>query len=98
MPDIYTSTWMNLSGGAPLRCNVHGSDSVRLLIGEGSTTCELEFDADGMHSLAAAVSAAASEMEALYEKEEAEREKAAAASCTESVVQCAQRSEGVVQC
>lgn len=73
MPDIYTSTWMNLSGGAPLRCNVHGSDSVRLLIGEGSTTCELEFDADGMRSLAEAASAAAAAMEALYEQEEAER-------------------------
>lgn len=73
---IAASTWMNLSGAAPLRYTVNGSDSAQLMIGDGRGTCELDCDADAMHSLARAASAAAAEMEALYQQEEAARQAA----------------------
>ena len=77
---------LNLSGGTPLRYNVNGSDSAHLTIGEGSTTCDMEFDADAMRSLADVASAAAAEMDALYEREEAEREAAEQAVAAEHCV------------
>jgi len=67
---------MGLSGETPLRYTVSGSDVARVRVGDGNMTCELEFDADAMHSLARVASEAAAEMDALYEREEAEREAA----------------------
>lgn len=76
MPVNFTSSWMGISGEAPLRYTVSGSDVAHVMVGDGTMTCELELDANAMHSLARVACAAAAEMDALYAREEAEQETA----------------------
>lgn len=55
-----------------MRCSVSGSNMPELFLGAGAV--ELTFDADTMRVLTAQATAAIAEMDALFEKEEAERE------------------------
>jgi hypothetical protein len=69
--DTAMSTWMDLSGGAPLSYSVSGSDVAHVLIGSGNTICELVFDSLAMRAMAELSAAVASEMDARYEQETA---------------------------
>lgn len=67
--DMAMSTWVNLSGGAPLSYSVSGSDLAHVLIGSGNTRCELVFDTPAMRAMVELSVAVVSEMDARYAQE-----------------------------
>lgn len=69
--DMAMSTWMDLSGGAPLSYSVSGSDVAHVLIGSGSTVCELVFDSPAMRAMAQLSAEVVTEMDARHAQERA---------------------------
>jgi hypothetical protein len=73
MHNFVVSTWVNLSEGCPMSCSVSGSNMAQLCLGAVDGAFELCFDADTMRVLAEKATTAVAEMDALFEREEAER-------------------------
>jgi hypothetical protein len=66
------STWVGVDEGCPITCSVGGSDLAYLMIGDNQL--ELHFDAGSLRELVTRSTAALAEMDARFEREEAERD------------------------
>jgi len=67
------STWADLSEDCPQRFTVTGSNHATFVFGEGKCAGELVFDHSAIHALVMLGTEAVAEMDAQYEREEAER-------------------------
>lgn len=65
------SAWANVDEGCPITCSVSGSDVAHLMIGDSGL--EVEFDAESMRALVTEATAALTEMDARFEREQAGR-------------------------
>lgn len=65
------SAWANVDDGCPITCNVSGSDVAHLMIGDSGL--EVEFDAGAMRTLVLVATAALTEMDARFEREQVGR-------------------------
>ncbi len=64
-------TWANIDEGCPITYSVDGSNAAHLMIGDNQL--EVAFDAAALRTLVTASTAALAEMDARFEREEAER-------------------------
>lgn len=64
-------TWANVDEGCPITYSVDGSNMAHLMIGDNQL--EVAFDAESLRILVTATAAALAEMDAQFEREEAER-------------------------
>lgn len=71
MNKLAVSTWTNVSEGCPITYSVSGSDTAHLMLGDNQL--QLDFEAESMRALVAAATAALTEMDARFAREEAER-------------------------
>lgn len=63
-------TWANVDEGCPITYSVSGSNAAHLMIGDNQL--EVAFDAESLRTLVTASAAALAEMDARFEREEAE--------------------------
>ena len=66
-------TWASLDESCTMTCRVEGSDMATIAISGEDHNLELIFNAEGLRKLANVTNPAVTEMDALFEREEAER-------------------------
>ena len=71
MNQLFVGTWANVSEGCSITYSVSGSNVAHLMIGDNQL--ELAFDADALRQMVTRTTAALAEMDARFEREEAER-------------------------
>lgn len=64
-------TWANVDEGCPITYSLDGSNMAHLMIGDNQL--EVAFNAEALRTLVTASTAALAEMDARFEREEAER-------------------------
>ena len=64
-------TWVNVDEGCLIVTSVGGSNAAHLMIGDNQL--EIAFDAESLRTLVTSTAAALAEMDAQFEREEAER-------------------------
>jgi len=70
--NLALGTWAQISEGCPMDCNVDGSNLTHVLFGTDGSF-ELVFEAEALRAFNAASGRAVAEMDAIHEREEAER-------------------------
>lgn len=72
MDDLSCGTWASIGETCPIIVTVDGSDVMSIVIGGSGQHVELQFDAESARKLAMLSTEAVSEMDARFEREEAE--------------------------
>jgi hypothetical protein len=72
--NLSTGTWASIDEECPLNCTVEGSDLATIVIGDEDQSVELIFNAAGLRRLVDAGTRAATDMDALFEQENAARD------------------------
>lgn len=76
LPYLSTGTWASIDERCPLRCTVEGSDLATIVVGDDDQSVELIFNATGLRRLVDTGARAVTDMNALFEQEDAAREAA----------------------